>query len=184
MISRFIRSSATTPFSLQSREARVAWQMILALASAVMSLTLACVVPFPAMAMLVSRTLSRRAGIVALLSAVLANQAVGFLILGYPWTLATVAWAPVYAVATLLALAVSRRIAQPLPALVAAFATYEVVLAAFSLATTRSISEFTPQIVGQVALGNALGCAVLGLAYLGIVAIERSTSRRDVRAAQ
>jgi hypothetical protein len=172
------------PFSLQSREAQRAWQMIIAAAGAVMTLTLACVVPFPAMAMLASRTLSRRAGTVALLSAVVTNQAVGFLVLGYPRTLATVAWAPVYAAATLAAFAVSRRVANPLLALVAAFAVYEGVFAAFTLATTHSLADFAPRIVAQVALGNVLGFAVLGLLYVGVVAVERGTSRRDLHVAQ
>jgi hypothetical protein len=139
-----------------------------------MTVTLGCIVPFPAMATLAARTLSRRAAIVALLAAVAVNQCIGFLLLGYPRTLETVIWAPVFALATVAAFAVSERIASAPLAFVASFATYEGMLAAYTFVTSHSLAAFAPSIVGQVALGNVIGLAVLCPAYCAVAAIERS----------
>jgi hypothetical protein len=183
MFSRLL-SAASTPLTLRTPEARIAWQTLLAATGAVMTVTLGCVVPFAAMATLAARTLSPRRAITALLAAVLANQAIGFAFLGFPHTLGTAVWAPVFVVATLAAFAVSQRIAQPILALVASFTAYEGVLAAFTFATEHSLTAFAPAIVGQVALGNLIGLAVLVPVYCAIVAIERSSERGDARAAR
>ena len=177
MFARFLVAAAT-PNALRTSEARISWQALLASAGAVMTVTLGCIVPFPAMATLASRTLSRRAAIVALLAAVALNQSIGFLWLGYPRTLETAIWAPVFALATLAAVAVSERIAAAPLAFVASFGTYEVVLAAYTFATSHSLAAFAPSIVAQVAFGNAIGLVVLCPVYCAVVAIELSTDRR------
>jgi len=176
MFSRFLLSLSLEPAALRSLEARRLWQCLLALAGGVMALTLACVTPFPAMAMLASRTLAGRAAYRTLFGAVVANQLVGFFVLGFPRTLESVAWGPVFFVATLAAYAVARRIAQPVAALVAAFAAYELVLAAYTLLTERSLAAFAPAIVLKIAEANAIGFAVLGLSYLAVLAVDRGTS--------
>jgi hypothetical protein len=173
MLSRLLRA-ALEPLALRSSEARFSWQTLLAAAAGVMTVTLGCIVPFPAMATLAARTLSRRAAIVALLAAVAVNQCIGFLLLGYPRTLETVIWAPVFALATVAAFAVSERIASAPLAFVASFATYEGMLAAYTFVTSHSLAAFAPSIVGQVALGNVIGLAVLCPAYCAVAAIERS----------
>jgi hypothetical protein len=183
MLSKFLAAVAT-PLPLRTHEARIAWQILLAATAAVMTVTLGCIVPFAAMATLAALTLSPRRAAVALLAAVLANQAIAFLFLGYPHTLGTAVWAPVFVVATLVALAVSQRIPQLILALVASFAAYEGVLATFTFATEHSLAAFMPPIVGHVALGNLIGLAVLVPVYCAVVAIERSSERRDVRAAR
>jgi hypothetical protein len=141
-----------------------------------MALTLACVTPFPAMAMLASRTLAWRAAYLTLFAAVVANQWVGFFVLGFPRTLESVAWGPVFFVATLAAYVVSRRIAEPVTALVAAFGVYEIVLAAYTLVTEHSLAAFAPAIVLKIGEGNVIGFAVLGVSYLAVLAVERATS--------
>jgi hypothetical protein len=173
MISRFEAPSLT----------RI-WQVMLVLASAVMSCTFVCVVPFAAMATIASRTLARRDAVVALLAAVLANQLVGFFILGYPRTISTVLWGPVFAAATLAAFALSTRIAQPILALAAAFAAFEAVLAAYSFATSHSLAGFTGPIVGEVALVNLVDGTILVVAYLGLLAAWQAIAARGVRAAR
>jgi hypothetical protein len=160
------------------------WQVALVLASAIMSGTIACVVPFAAMAVIASRTLARRDAVVALFAAVLASQLVGFLSLGFPWTISSVLWAPVFVVATLAAFAVSTRVAQPILALVAAFVAFEAVLAAYSLVTSHSLAAFTAPIVGQIALLNLVLGSVLVLIYLGLVAGWHVATERGARAAQ
>ena len=62
-----------------------AWPATLAGATILGSLALACVFPFAAIAALAALTLDRRSGI-ALVGAVwAANQAVGFLLMNFPW---------------------------------------------------------------------------------------------------
>jgi hypothetical protein len=160
------------------------WQAAIVATAALMTFTLGCVVPFPAMAILAARTLSRRAAIATLLAAVFVNQAAAFLFLGYPRTLSTALWAPVFALATLSALAVAYRVRQPALALLGAFAAYQGVLALVTLAIEHSLAAFAPHIVAQVALGNLAGLALLGFIYLGLGLIERSATARDVRAAR
>jgi len=177
-------SAPAASLSLRTEQGRLSWQVLLAATGAVMTVTLGCIVPFAAMATLASRTLSPRRAGVALLAAVPLNQAIGFLFLGFPHTLGTAVWAPVFALATLAALVVSQRIAQPIVALVASFAAYQAVLAAYTVVTEHSLAAFTPAIVGQVALGNLIGLAVLCPVYCAIVAIERNSESRDARAAR
>jgi len=145
-----------------------------------MALTLACITPFAAMAVLASRTLPWRNAILVLLGAVIANQAAGFGLLHYPETLSTFLWGPVFFIATLAAFWASR-IARTSFALVAAFAANQMVLAAYTFVTERSLGTFSPPIVAQVAFANLLGFALLGLTYLGIVVMERATEARTAR---
>jgi hypothetical protein len=182
MISRF-SSVTASPSRLRNREVRACWQVVVVAVSAAMSVTFACIAPFPALAALASRTLSARAATVTLLAAVLANQAVGFCVLGYPRTLETAIWGPVLALGTLTAFVVARRIAQPVLAVVAAFGAYEAVLAITSLVWQHSLADFSLAILGQVAFGNAVGLVVLGIAYLLMVAIERAAAPDGAEAA-
>lgn len=130
------------------------------------------------MAALASRTLSRRAAVVTLLGAVIANQATGFCLLGYPRTIETAIWGPFIALATLAALFAARRTSQPVIAVVTAFAAYETVLAAGSLLMRHSLADFTPAILGDVAFANIYGLAMLGVLYLGLSAIEHTVQNR------
>jgi hypothetical protein len=179
MFSQFVLSLFLKPLTLKHRGSRLFWQTAFALAGGVMTLTLACIAPFPAMAMLASRTMERRSALLALFFAVAANQVVGFAFLGYPQTLSTFVWAPVFLLATAVAYWVATRIAQPIVAFASSFIVYEGVLAAYTVATERSLAAFSPAIVGQVAFANAVGFVVLGALYLGIVAIERATGERE-----
>jgi hypothetical protein len=179
MFSRFLLSLFLKPATLRQPQTRLFWQAVLALSGGVMTLTLACIAPFSAIAVLASRTLTMRRAIVATCGAVVANQLVGFAVLGYPRTLATLAWGPVFLCATLVALWTARRIARAPVAFAAAFVAYEAVLAAYTYVTEHALGAFAPAIVGQVALANILGLAVLGLLYIAIVAVERGTSGRE-----
>lgn len=138
-----------------------------------MSGTFACVAPFPAIATIASRSLPRREALVMSVCAVAANQMVGFFFLKYPWTLATAVWAPVFLVATLGAYAAAVVIPQWPLALVAAFASYEIVLAAYSLAVTHSLAAFTPTIVSEVAVINIVSGAVVVLLSLVLSTVSR-----------
>jgi hypothetical protein len=183
MFSQFVLSLFLKPFTLQHAGSRLFWQTAVALAGGVMTLTLACIAPFPAMAMLASRTMGRRGALVTLLGAVIANQVVGFAILGYPQTLPTFVWGLVFLGAALTAYGVATLVTQPVLALCAAFIAYEGFLAVYTFATERSLAAFSPSIVVQVAVANAIGFAVLGALYLGILAIERATYERHANRA-
>jgi hypothetical protein len=182
----FLRFSLAlpAPWLLPTREGRIAWQALIVAAAGLMTVTLGCIVPFAAMATLASRTLSARAATATLLAAVAANQLVAFVFLGYPHNLETALWIPVFTVAALAAFAISRWIAQPAFALVASFAGYESVLAAYTYVTSQTLVAFAPSIVAQIALGNLLGLAILAPLYFGLFAIERSTDHGDARAAR
>lgn len=181
MISRF-GSIGALSLPLRSVEARRCWQIVVVAASAVLSLTFACIAPFPAMAVLASRTLSARAAVVTLLGAVLANQAVGFLLLGYPRTVETAIWGPLLAIATFAAFAAARRIAHPVAATLAAFVVNQGVLAACSLLLAHSVADFAPAIIATVALANGYGLVMLGLAYVIIAMLERVVAMRRLAA--
>ena len=68
------------------------WPAILALAAVGGSLALTCVAPFAAFAVATAGTLRLRSALGTMAVIWLANQAVGFGALGYPWTLNTVLW--------------------------------------------------------------------------------------------
>lgn len=163
---------------LRSLEARALWAILVIAGGAVFSVTFACIVPLATMAWLASRTTSTRTAIVALFGAVAANQIVGFTVLSYPHTLATLIWAPFFVIATLGAYLAARAVAQPIVAAVGAFVAYEAIMAVFSFATEHSLAAFSPAIVGEVALANLVGVAVLGPVYAIVVLLERLVSAR------
>jgi hypothetical protein len=68
------------------------WPAILALAAVGGSLVLTCVAPFAAFAVATAGTLRLRSALGTMAVIWLANQAVGFGALGYPWTLNTALW--------------------------------------------------------------------------------------------
>ncbi len=176
MFSRFLLALSLEPLSLKSVEARRIWQALLALAGGIMALTLACVTPFPAMAVLASRTLSARAAAFTLAGAVAANQFVGFFVLGFPRTVESVAGAPVFLVATLAAYQLASRVRSWPLALCGAFVAYEAVLAAYTLLTEHSLAAFAPTIVLKLAWANAEGLGVLAASYLAILVVDRATA--------
>src|SRR5438132_11138011 len=71
------------------------WLAVLVGTSVAFTLGLACAVPLVAFAAAAALTLSRRDGLVLIAAVWLANQLVGFAVLGYPWTASTLAWGAV-----------------------------------------------------------------------------------------
>lgn len=88
------------------------WGILLALSGAIFSFTLACIVPFAAIATFAARGFSQRAAILVVLAAASANQAVGFLCNGYPRDPLTCTWGVVIAAASLAALFAARRVRE------------------------------------------------------------------------
>ena len=168
--------------------ARQSWflPVVLVGISAVSSWEFACITPFVAFAVAAGYALSARAAVLTLMAIWLVNQAIGFGVLGYPWTVHTILWGFAIGAAALLAavpacvtfgLGLRNNVTAIGAAFVLAFGAYEggLFLVTFALGGQDA---FTPAIVGHVALLN-LGWTVglLGtyeiLRYSGAIPAER-----------
>ena len=154
------------------------WLAILVVATIAFTLVFACAAPFAAFGAAAALTLSRRDAIATTVAVWLVNQITGYVIVGYPWTLNSVAWGPAIGIAAVLgtvtALWTVRRLAdagdaaRALAALILAFAVYEVAIFLVSAALLGGIEMFAPAIVGQVFVTNVAALAGLyGLNRLG-----------------
>lgn len=77
--------------------------VVLVALSAVGSWEFACITPFVAFAVAAGYTLSARAALLTVMAIWLVNQAIGFAVLGYPWTVDTILWGFAIGAAALLA---------------------------------------------------------------------------------
>lgn len=167
---------AMTHMSAAKRSA--VWAAVLALTALLGSWALACAMPFAAFAAVSARTLRLRDALATMGVIWLANQAVGFLVLDYPADAISLAWGAALGVGALIGCAVAaqllkmdRPVWQRLPlAFVAAYAAYEAVLIATGLALGDGMETFTPAMVADIGMINALwfaGLAVVGEALMG-----------------
>lgn len=160
---------------------RTAWIVFLTVASVAFSLVFACAAPFAALATLAALNVQRRDAYLLTLAVWLANQAVGYGLLGYPRTVDSFAWGLAIGVAALLATRTVTSIGpRPLMtgpvfgaaiAFLAAFAVYEGVLYAASFVLGGSGTGFTLPIVWYVLQVNAFALAGLVVLSLGAGAI-------------
>jgi hypothetical protein len=135
------------------------WPALLVAASLVGSGAFACATPFAAFAAIAAATMPTRAALMTVAAIWTTNQAVGFLALGYPWTLDAAIWGVALGAAALLATAAATpvlrrpwtgRASIGIPAaFVAAFAAYEAVLLATAL-MLGGVENFAPAIIAQV----------------------------------
>jgi len=163
------------------------WFGSLVVASAALTMVYTCVTPFAAFAVIAAMWLPRQQGLSFMAAVWLANQAVGFAVLSYPWTAATFAWgaaiggaamsgtlAAQWSVAWLGSL---RAAARTTVAFATAFAVYELALYVVGVSMLGGLGAFAPRIIGQVLLLNA-GTLVVLLALKQLLAAVASTSRR------
>ncbi len=160
--------------------------VVLVTISAVISWEFACITPFVAFAVATGYTLSTRAALLTVAAIWLVNQATGFVVLGYPWTVDTILWGFAIGAAALLAAALAsavmrlglRNVAAAVgAAFVLAFGAYEggLFLVTFVLG---GAGAFTRAIVAHVTLLN-LGwtVALVGtheiLRYSGAIPAQR-----------
>lgn len=145
-----------------------AWPATLAGATILGSLALACVFPFAAIAALAALTLDRRSGI-ALVGAVwAANQAVGFLLMNFPWDAQAVGHGLAILAATLAGYGVARLVAgkveggvlRSVAALASAFIVYEVLLRGYAQ-FGGGAENFSAEVVSGVAINDAMWFAGL-----------------------
>jgi len=150
---------------------RHSWLGLLIAASAALSLVFTCITPFAAFAVIGATSLSRWNAVRLTVVLWLANQAVGFGVLDYPWTARTFAWGVAIGgsavVGTLAAqwavvrLGAFRPWVQALGAFVPAFALYQLTLYAVAVSILGGAGAFVPEIVGRVFVVNALTLACL-----------------------
>ena len=151
------------------------WPAILAVAAVGGSLALTCVAPFAAFAVATASTLRLRSALGTIAVVWLANQAVGFGALGYPWTLNTVLWGLAIGVAALLATLAASGVLGRFHAspgwlrLPLAFGVYEVALMVAAL-VLGSGDVFAPAMVGRLALIDAAWLGGLVLVHTALAA--------------
>lgn len=150
------------------------WAGVLATSSVLGSLALACMFPFAAIATLLAATLSFRKAAAWMGGVWLANQLVGYLILGYPLTsnsfghglaIGATAMATLFVAKTVLNMRSDRGLLTLVLTFGAAFVAYEALLlaAAFVLG---GVQNFAPAIVWMVAQNDILWFAGLGILYM------------------
>jgi hypothetical protein len=166
---------------------RPLWLGSLIAASAALTTVYTCIMPFAAFAVIAATTLSRGHAVALTAALWLANQAVGFGVLNYPWTAKTFAWGVAIGGAavigtlgaqwTVRCLGSFRSPAQMVAAFVSAFALYQLTLYAVAVSMLGGTGAFAPRIIGQVLLVNAV--TLVGLLGLNqLVAAGAFLSRR------
>ncbi|PDV85074.1 hypothetical protein CO652_28435 [Rhizobium sp. H4] len=156
----------------------VAWVAVIAGASVALSLLFACATPFVALAAVSAVVLPRRMALMAVLLAWLANQTVGYLVLGYPQTFDSYAWGLAIGIAAFAshaaALGALRLTAGPAVtmagAFIAGFAAYEGVLFAATAVLPSGDAAFSAAVVAEVLLINSLAAVGLICLHAGAAA--------------
>lgn len=145
------------------------WPAALALTTLIGSLAVACMMPFVGVAVVAAATIPRSRALLTVGTLWLANQLIGFTLLGYPTTGYSLAWGVAIGVAAMLALygaqrmmATDRDARHIVSAFALSFLVFEGVLLLFAL-VVGGTETFTPAIVGAIFLNDALWCAGLFL---------------------
>jgi len=170
-----------------------AWLACLVLAVSGLSFVFDCATPFAAIGALAAMTLSRTDAIRITVALWLANQAIGYGVLGYPRTVNSFGWGLAIGAAAVLSTIVARLIVSRLRtarsltravvALAGTFAVYEAALYTAAVAGLGGTGAFAAPIVTRILVINAVALAGLALLYRLGVAVgisPRPTSRLPV----
>ncbi len=170
-----LKERASVDLVAMPEAARTAtWIALVTASSVLFSLALACATPFAAVATIAGTKMSRRSALVMVGTAWLVNQAIGYLILGYPRTWDSFAWGATIGVAAGLATIAIHGIAQ-LPgqpivrivaSFIASFVIYEVMLFVATTVLPSGDGAFSLPIVGRM-----FGINIV--AFIGLLAIHR-----------
>lgn len=164
--------SKITEIQEESPTGRWLWIGLLGGATISFSLVFACATPFVALVALAAANMTGRDAFVVAGVVWLANQAVGYGILGYPQTFDSYAWGMAIGVAVLAALLAARASALRARgglvmatgiAFVAAFTVHELALSVASLGLSSGPEAFSWSTVAYILQVNALGLAALVL---------------------
>jgi len=162
------------------------WLALLIAASLMLTLGIACAVPFAAFGAVAAMTLPRRDALLLTLALWLINQIVGFAILHYPWDAMTLTWGGILAAVALLstsaALATIRRhslLVTAVASFAASFAVYEGGLYLISATVMGGIEDFAAAIVWRIfGINVATFTGLLAAALL--MAAPRGIHRTEV----
>ncbi|WP_417621846.1 hypothetical protein [Parasphingorhabdus sp.] len=152
------------------------WAAILAMGSVLGSLALACIFPFAALAALLAATVPFRKAMLWMGIAWFANQAVGYLLLGYPQTVNSFGHGLAIGVTAMAALLVAKKVLDLRGdrsllsvglAFAAAFVAYQALLLVAAL-FLGGVQNFVPAIVWQVAQNDLMWFVGLGTLYLAL----------------
>jgi hypothetical protein len=129
------------------------------------TVVLACMMPFAAIATIAALAMPGRRGLASVAGCWLGNQVLGFGLMGFPWDGPTFAAGLSLLASSLVACAAARAVGGgPIPAFLAAFAAFELSLFAYAL-PFGDPALFAPEIVGLIALNDALWFAGLWLGW-------------------
>ena len=181
--------------SIEAR--RWLWILLLTAASVFVTLGMVCATPFAALATLAALHMSRRDGFRLIGAAWLADQAIGYGLLGYPRTGSSVAWGLVLGLAAVLALLAASALADRLrarglfvagaAAFAGAFVAYQGTLFAATAVLSSGAEAFSLPIAGWVLRVNLLSLAGLLIlhrlaVWIGLVTREPLPARATVTA--
>jgi hypothetical protein len=151
------------------------WILLLTAASVFVTLGMACGTPFAALVTLAALYMSRRDGLALIGIAWLADQAVGYGLLGYPRTANSFAWGVILGVGAFVALLAAQALADRLRArgavltgaagFAGAFVAHQAVLVAATTVLASGSEAFSLPIVAWVLRGNLLSLAGLLILY-------------------
>ncbi|MGB6326883.1 MAG: hypothetical protein WBG11_14210 [Methylocella sp.] len=165
----------TQSLALSTGWRRPIWIALLVAASVVFSLGFACATPLAAFAAIAALSMPRKDALLLIGLVWLANQAVGFGVLHYPWTADCLAWGVGLGIVALLATLGAEWTAErfnPLGrlasamAFLAAFAIYEGLLFLTSVIVQSGVEDYTAAIVGRIFAINAV-------AFIGLLVVKR-----------
>jgi len=146
------------------------WLALLVAASVAFTLGFACAMPYAGLGAAAAATLRRRDALLFTLAAWLANQIVGFAVLGYPWTANALAWSPAFAVVALLTTFAAQglvgRTARPgaltmVVTFLGAFVVYEGALFVIAATLLGGTDVYTAPIIARVFAINAAAFVLL-----------------------
>ena len=148
------------------------WIALIVITGVCLSTFFACATPFAALATVAALKLGRRDAMVVVGMVWLANQAIGYGLLGYPWTWDSAAWGLAIGASADLAVLAARALSTDRPAplavslpFVAGFATFELGLYVAGFVLPGSEGAFSASVVGQVFVINALSLCALMAVY-------------------
>jgi hypothetical protein len=170
---RIIRDDRLEP----TRMERALWIILTVAGGLCLSPFFACVTPFAALATLAALKLSWRDAIGVVLMVWLANQAIGYGLLAYPWTWDSAAWGFAIGASTVLAVLAARGLSTTRPAplaislpFVGAFVAFQLGLYLAAFVLPGSEMAFSVAVVGHVFLINAITlCGLMAVYQLAMV---------------
>jgi hypothetical protein len=153
---------------LRQAERQAAWIALIVVSGIGFSLFFACAAPFVAVATMASLRIGRREAAAAVALVWLANQAIGYGILDYPWSWDSAAWGLTIGISAYLALLAATAMTPSRPArlaislpFMAAFATYEMGLYVAGMVLPGGEGAFTAAILEQIFVVNLIALAGL-----------------------